>query len=124
MKARITNVKVTNDGDKTTIISDKEMDIKQALWLRLLAFKNFEDLDEIEAEATKINATGVLKAITKLKETLEDEDFLVEVEKYAEENPDDYGKGWGMSIKVRSEDSDDEKFNQDLNITIGGSEEY
>ena len=114
MKIKKRNITVSNDGTQTLIINDKSGMTKEAeLYLRVLAFKSLEDLDQIEEDAVDAKADSVVKMIQKLRDSLDDEEFMAKVAEESEKSPDT-GTGWGLNIKVRK----DEKFNQDLSIRI------
>ena len=114
MKIKKRNITVSNDGEQTLIINDERGMTKEAeLFLRVLAFKSFEDLSQIEEEAVEAKADSVIEMIQRLRESLNDDEFMAKVAEESEKSPDT-GTGWGLNIKVRG----DEKYNQDLSIRI------
>ncbi|MCL2020251.1 MAG: hypothetical protein FWG70_10925 [Oscillospiraceae bacterium] len=118
MKARITNVAISNDGEKTTIITnDDKLSKGQELACRLLSFRSFYDLDKIEEEARENNIDNIVHLVQSLREKLNDEEFIAEVEEESKKSPN---TGGGFSLKIRAR-SDDEKYNQDFNIRVAGT---
>ena len=118
MKARITNVAVSNDGEKTTIITnDDKLSKGQELACRLLSFKSFDDLDRIEEEARENSIDSMVHLVESFREKLNDEEFMAEVEEESKKRPKSNG-GFTLSIKARS---DAEEYNQDFNVRVAGT---
>ena len=114
MKIKKRNITVSNDGEQTLIINHERGMTKEAeLYLRVLAFKSFEDLRQIEEDAIEAKADSVIEMIQKLRESLNDEEFMAKVAEESEKSSNT-GTGWELNIKVRG----NEKYNQDLNIRI------
>ena len=118
MKAKITNVAIANDGEKTTIFTnDNKLSKEQELTCRLLSVKSFEDLDKIEEEAREAGIDNTLHLVEHIRERLNDEDFMAKVEEESKKSPNP-GGGFSLKIKARS---DNEEFNRDFNIHVLGT---
>ena len=117
MKARITNIAVSNDGEKTTIISnDDNLSKGQELACRLLSSQSFGDLDEIEEEAREYGVDSMVDLVESIREKLNDEALMAKMGKDSRKGPCS-GGGYSIRIKARSED---EEYNQDINIRVAG----
>ncbi|MCL2053205.1 MAG: hypothetical protein FWG90_02025 [Oscillospiraceae bacterium] len=114
---------INNAGDFTIITDDKyEMTKSKELWLKMLAYKTFEDLEKVREEAVSEGLNDLVDCIDRLCEILNDEKFLAELEQKerdkstANDNNDGYDddaesadnnnelRGWVVQLKGADEE--------------------